>query len=101
MAHVTGGGIPGNLVRVLPDGRRAAIAVGSWPELPVYRALQTSGAVPEAEAYEVWNMGLGMLLVVKKDDADAIARALAQAGHAAFRVGSIEAGPREVRLTRA
>jgi len=49
----------------------------------------------------VWNMGLGMMLVVKKDDADAIARALAQGGHAAHRVGSIEAGPREVRLTRA
>ena len=101
MAHVTGGGIPGNLVRVLPEGTRASIAVGSWPELPLTRVLSDAGKVPEAEAFDVWNMGLGMLLVVQKDDADSIERALARAGHAAHRVGSIEAGPREVRLTRA
>ena len=101
MAHITGGGIPGNLARVLPEGTRAAIALGSWPELPLYRVLREAGQVSEAEAHDVWNMGLGMLLVVKKEDADPIARALAQAGQAAHRVGSIEAGPREVRLTRA
>ena len=100
MAHITGGGIPGNLVRVLPAGARATIAVGAWPELPIFRALSEAGAVSEAEAFDVWNMGLGLLLVVKKDDADAIACALTEGGHAAYRVGSIEAGSREVRLTR-
>ena len=100
MAHITGGGIPGNLVRVLPAGVRATITMGSWPELPIFRALREAGSVPEAEAFDVWNMGLGLLLVVKKDDADSTARALTQHGHAAYRVGSIEAGSREVRLTR-
>jgi len=100
MAHVTGGGIPGNLVRVLPEQARAILALGSWPDLPIYRVLRDAGGVSEAEAHDVWNMGLGMLLVVKKEDADSIARALSQGGHAAHRVGSIEAGPREVRLAR-
>ncbi|HKQ20088.1 MAG TPA: phosphoribosylformylglycinamidine cyclo-ligase [Candidatus Eisenbacteria bacterium] len=100
MAHITGGGIPGNLVRVLPAGVRATIAIGSWPELPIYHALREAGGVPEAEAFDVWNMGLGLLLIVKKGDADSIARALTEGGHAAYRVGSIEAGSREVRLAR-
>ena len=100
MAHITGGGIPGNLVRVLPAGVRATIAKGSWPELPIFHALREAGGVPEPEAFDVWNMGLGLLLIVKQGDADSIARALTEGGHAAYRVGSIEAGSREVRLTR-
>jgi phosphoribosylformylglycinamidine cyclo-ligase len=98
MAHVTGGGIPGNLVRVLPEGARAEIALGTWPVPHVFRTLCEAGEVTDAEAYEVWNMGIGMLLVVRGEDAPGIERALAQAGHRAFRVGKIEAGSREVRL---
>ncbi|HEX7077031.1 MAG TPA: phosphoribosylformylglycinamidine cyclo-ligase, partial [Candidatus Eisenbacteria bacterium] len=56
------------------------------------------GRVPAAEAYEVWNMGLGLLLAVKAADAGAIEGALARAGHRAYRAGSIVEGPREVRL---
>jgi phosphoribosylformylglycinamidine cyclo-ligase len=98
MAHVTGGGIPGNLVRILPEGVRAEIRLGSWSVPHVFRALAEAGGVPEAEAYEVWNMGLGLLLVVAADDAHAIEHALAREHRACRRVGSIAAGPREVRL---
>ena len=99
MAHITGGGIPGNLVRVLPAGLSAEVKVGSWPELPVFRFLRDAGRVSEAEAYEVWNMGLGMILVVKREDAPAVERALEQAGHPRYRVGAVTKGRHEVRLT--
>ena len=98
MAHITGGGIPGNLVRVLPDGMRAEVRRGSWPSLPLFRFLCEAGKVPDAEAHEVWNMGLGLLLVVRGADADRIERALGTAGHDFHRVGAIVAGNREVRL---
>jgi phosphoribosylformylglycinamidine cyclo-ligase len=98
MAHITGGGISGNLVRILPEGTSAEIRKGSWPVLPVFRTLVEAGRVPDAEAYEVWNMGLGLVLVVAAKDADAVERALARERHAFHRVGSIGAGPREVRL---
>jgi phosphoribosylformylglycinamidine cyclo-ligase len=98
MAHITGGGIPGNLVRILPEGTSAEIRKGSWPVPPIFRALVDAGRVPDAEAYEVWNMGLGLVLVVAAKDADAVERALARERHACHRVGSIGAGPREVRL---
>jgi len=99
MAHITGGGIPGNLVRVLPEGLRAEVKLGSWPVPEVFRFLCESGSVGEAEAHEVWNMGLGMILVVKREDLAPIERALAGAGHAFHRVGQVLPGTREVRLT--
>ena len=99
MAHITGGGIPGNLVRVLPDGVRAEVRTKSWPVPPLFRFLCEAGAVPAAEAYEVWNMGIGLLMVVRRNDAEAIERALTKAGHPAFRVGEAVAGAREVVLT--
>jgi len=99
MAHVTGGGIPGNLARILPEETRAEIRVGSWPVPTVFRALAEAGRVPDAEAHEVWNMGLGLLLVVAAQNADAVERSLARERHPVYRVGSIHPGPREVRLT--
>ena len=98
MAHVTGGGIAGNLVRVLPEKVRAEIRLGSWPIPPLFRFLQTSGSVSESEALDVWNMGVGYLLIVRRDDTDAIERALAAAGHGSHRVGEIASGEREVRF---
>lgn len=98
MAHITGGGIPGNLARVLPEGVRAEVARGSWPVPPLFRTLCDAGHVAEEESLEVWNMGIGMVLAVKKGDADAVERAIASAGHDVHRIGSIAAGPREVRI---
>jgi phosphoribosylformylglycinamidine cyclo-ligase len=100
LAHITGGGIPGNLVRVLPEGARAEIETGSWPVPDLFRVLQEAGDVPEREAYDVWNMGLGLLLVVRAGDADVVERALAAGGHAPRRVGSVASGARGVTLTR-
>jgi len=99
MAHITGGGIPGNLVRVLPEGVRAEVKLSSWPVPELFRYLRESGSVGEAEAYEVWNMGLGMILVVKREDAARVERALQDAGHPCHRVGQVLPGTRGVKLT--
>ena len=99
MAHITGGGIPGNLVRVLPPGVSAEVKLGSWPVPDIFRFLCEAGKVSEAEAYEVWNMGIGMILVVKRENAPEVERALAEARHAAYRIGQIQPGSREVKLT--
>jgi phosphoribosylformylglycinamidine cyclo-ligase len=98
MAHITGGGLPGNLVRILPDGVRAEVARGSWPVPQIFRTLCDAGKVSEEESLEVWNMGIGMVLVVPKGDADAVERSIASAGLGVYRIGSIAAGAREVRV---
>jgi phosphoribosylformylglycinamidine cyclo-ligase len=99
MAHITGGGIPGNLARVLPEGVRAEVKLRSWPELEIFALLREKGRVEETEAFDVWNMGLGMILVVKGDEAPRVERALAEARRPCYPVGAIVSGPREVRLT--
>jgi phosphoribosylformylglycinamidine cyclo-ligase len=98
MAHITGGGIPGNLVRVLPAGARAIVRLGTWPVPAEFEFLREAGRVPVSEAYEVWNMGIGMILVVRGSDAEAVARAIRAAGGECREIGAVEAGPREVRL---
>jgi phosphoribosylformylglycinamidine cyclo-ligase len=98
MAHITGGGLPGNLSRILPKGVSADVARGSWPVPALFRTLCDAGRVPEEEAMEVWNMGIGMVLVVRRADADAVERALAAAGHPAHRIGSVVPGDGDVRL---
>jgi len=99
IAHITGGGIPGNLVRVLPPGLSAEVKHGSWPVPDIFRFLCEAGKVSAAEAYEVWNMGLGMILVVGREDAAAVEGALAAEHHTCYRVGQVLPGAREVRFT--
>jgi len=69
MAHVTGGGLPDNLPRVLPPGVQAVIRQGRWPVPPIFRLIQQEGPVDEEEMYHVFNMGIGMVLVVHPDQA--------------------------------
>ena len=64
LAHITGGGIPGNLVRVLPDGLRGGRRGGSWPWPPLFRLLQEAGKVSTEEMRDVFNLGVGMIAVV-------------------------------------
>ena len=98
MAHITGGGIPGNLARTLPEGTAADIRKSSWPIPSIFRLLRDAGSVPDDEAYQVWNMGIGFLLVVKREDAERVEAALRDARHGVHRVGEIVAGTGEVRL---
>jgi phosphoribosylformylglycinamidine cyclo-ligase len=96
MAHVTGGGIAGNLVRVLPAGLRARVRADAWPRPAVFRWLMTAGRVPETDAREALNLGIGLVVVVPAERADEMARRLGGAGEAVWPLGEVSDGPRVV-----
>jgi len=91
LAHITGGGIPGNLPRVLPPGVGAAIDASSWDVPSVFRVLQQAGGVETDEMFRVFNMGVGMIAVVSPDRADGVVARLRTAGEAAWVLGEVEA----------
>jgi len=93
-AHITGGGITGNLPRVLPPGRRALIERESWPVPPIFGLIQKIGGVAQAEMDSTFNNGLGMILVVGNTQADGIIRKLKGIGEKAFVIGEIRQGAR-------
>ncbi len=86
MAHITGGGITDNLPRVLPEGARAIVRPGSWDVPPIFRWLQRSGNVPHEDMLRTFNMGIGLILVTARADADRVLGELARHGEAAARV---------------
>ena len=92
-AHITGGGIPGNLPRILPHGLEARIEP-SWPEPPVFRLLREIGNVPEDEMRRTFNLGIGMALVVSPKKMDKAAAILKQAKETFYRIGWIARGRR-------
>ncbi len=98
MAHITGGGLPGNLPRVLPEDCHAVIRRGSWPVPPVFETLQRGGKVVDDEMFRTFNMGLGYVIVVPPTDVDQAKRALSRAGERVFEVGEIMRGARSVEL---
>ncbi|WP_269749860.1 phosphoribosylformylglycinamidine cyclo-ligase [Roseococcus microcysteis] len=91
-AHITGGGLPGNLPRVLPEGVRAVLDAGAWTPPPVFPWLARAGGVAEAEMLRVFNCGIGMVIVVAAERADEAVARLNAAGETAQRIGTIEAG---------
>lgn len=98
MAHITGGGIPDNLLRPLPDGCRAIVRRGTWSEPPIFGLLQRLGNVPEDDMLRTFNVGIGFILVVPAQQADLVVARLEAAGERAYRVGEIVAGERSVQV---
>ena len=92
LAHVTGGGIAGNLSRVLPDGCRAEIDTSTWTPPPVFAGVARLGDVPPEDMFATFNMGLGFLAVVPAESVDPVVRAFAEAGHDAWEAGEIVPG---------
>ncbi|TXN39282.1 phosphoribosylformylglycinamidine cyclo-ligase [Methylobacterium sp. WL30] len=100
LAHITGGGFPDNLPRVLPDDVGITIDLDVVRPPPVFGWLAREGGVAEAEMLRTFNCGIGMVLVVAEDRAGAVIRALAEAGEAPVRLGAITArGPEPVAFT--
>jgi phosphoribosylformylglycinamidine cyclo-ligase len=91
-AHITGGGIVGNLPRVLPEGLGAVVRRDSWEEPRVFTEIMRLGAVDEAEMDRVFNRGIGMALVVDGGSVDAAVGALAAAGQHAVVIGEVAEG---------
>jgi phosphoribosylformylglycinamidine cyclo-ligase len=98
LAHITGGGLPGNLVRVLPEGCRAVIDTGVWRRPPVFNAVAAAGEITGSEMFRTFNMGIGFVVVAAAADAARIVDHLTASGHDAVAIGRIEAGERSVRL---
>ncbi len=93
--HITGGGFEGNVPRVLPEGVRARLDPTAWPRPAIFDWIQRRGELPEAEMLRVFNCGLGMVLVVRRDDAEEILDRLHGMGERAYRIGEVERKPAE------
>jgi phosphoribosylformylglycinamidine cyclo-ligase len=90
LAHITGGGLTGNVPRILPKKTRAVIRAASWPRAEVFQWLQRAGNVAEDEMHRVFNCGIGMVIVVAAADAKRATSALRAAGETVYQIGSIE-----------
>ena len=98
MAHITGGGLPGNVPRVLPKGLQAEIDKKSWPVPPIFPWLQKTGDVPTKEMWQVFNMGIGYVMIVAPHFANHITEMLEREGETVYRIGKIARGDGEVVL---
>jgi len=98
MAHITGGGFPGNVNRSLPANFDAVIDIDSWEIPPIFRFLRETGNLTEEELYRTFNMGIGMVLFVGKYEADGLTDSLRNSGETVYTIGHIEAGSQEVHL---
>jgi len=92
MAHITGGGIDGNLPRVFPRGVGAVIKEGSWPVHPIFGMMHKAGNVPDADMKKTFNMGIGYVLIVDEEDKERTIRILKKNGFGSYLIGNIESG---------
>jgi phosphoribosylformylglycinamidine cyclo-ligase len=95
LGHITGGGLPGNVPRNLPEGTKAVLDARRWPRHAIFDLIQREGEVPWDDMFLTFNMGLGLVVVVAPSDAAAAQAALAARGLASFLVGGIEKGAGE------
>lgn len=98
-AHITGGGLPGNVPRVLPAGLGVVLDAGSWRPPPIFGLIQRLGQVADAEMLRTFNMGVGLVMVLPPERVADCLAALAAAGHEAWRIGRVVAGTGEPRVT--
>lgn len=99
MAHITGGGLPGNVNRVLPDTLDARIAAASWEIPNLFRQLEHAGGVDRAEMYRTFNMGIGMVVITDEASVPAIEASVASVHIASYRLGRIVRGTGQVRIS--
>lgn len=89
VAHITGGGFIENIPRMIPDGLAAHINLGSWPVLPIFDVLEKAGEIDHMEMFNIFNMGIGMVLAVNAEDADRTMELLKSNGEAGYVLGNI------------
>ena len=97
IAHITGGGLSANVERILPDGCIAYIRNRTWEIPPIFPFLQEKGDVEEPEMYRVFNMGIGMVVIVAPDAVDAALESLNASGESTYRIGEVIAGKKGVQ----
>jgi phosphoribosylformylglycinamidine cyclo-ligase len=99
MAHITGGGLPGNLPRILPEGVRAGIRNGSWPVPKIFGLIERLGGVPRDDMKKTFNMGIGFIIIVDRTAAQDVINMLRKSGYRAYLIGNIEKGGKGVRYS--
>ena len=92
LAHITGGGFPGNIPRVLPPGLAARVRRDAWQVPPLFRLIQKAGSVSDQEMFCTFNMGIGMVVVVAPDDLHDVEHSLERRGESCFLLGSVVPG---------
>ncbi len=98
LAHITGGGFVDNIPRALPKNCDVIIRKGSWEMLPIFRLIQSQGGVPEDELYQVFNMGIGMTLIVAPDKVEAMLKFIRGQKQAAWQIGEVVKGKGAARI---
>ncbi len=98
VSHITGGGFIENVPRMLPDGLKAVIHKGTWDILPIFDILRDKGDIPEMDMYNTFNMGIGMIVAVDADKADAAVACLDAAGEKAYIIGELAEGSKDVEI---
>lgn len=98
LAHITGGGIPENLARVIPAGLEARVQRSTWQMPPEFYSVMRHGGIPEEEMYRTFNMGVGMVLIVAPEEATEVVERLQAEGEDAWVAGEVEHGGRQVTL---
>lgn len=101
LAHITGGGIEGNLIRVLPPSARAVIDLSLVRVLPIFSLIKSVGGVPEEDMRRSFNLGVGVIAVVAGKEVETTIAVLGDHGHTAYPIGRIEEGPRQVKFSGA
>jgi len=99
MAHITGGGIPGNLPRIFPEGISANLHTGAWPVPKIFRLIEEMGNVPKDDMRRTFNMGIGYVMFVPKGSAGEALSLLKKAGYRGFLIGNTVKGGNGVRYT--
>ena len=99
MAHITGGGIPGNLIRILPENCRATIDTRAWRPQPIFEFIQRLGNIGPKEMFKVFNMGIGWIMVASQKEMTKVEKKLSALKERVYRIGEIKSGKREVKLT--
>jgi len=100
IAHITGGGLPENVVRVLPEDLDARIDTSAWARPPLFNWLQEQGRIEESELLRTFNCGIGMVIAVRPDDVSTAREALEAAGETVLEIGSVTAGSGQVLIER-
>jgi phosphoribosylformylglycinamidine cyclo-ligase len=100
LAHITGGGIPGNLVRILPQNCTAVVDPGTWEWPPLFSILQQAGQISTQEMRDVFNLGVGLVAVLPPDAVSAVQAAATEDGVTTWVMGEIQRGSRTVRFAR-
>jgi len=92
LCHITGGGFPGNIPRVLPEGLGVRVRAASWTVPPVFRLIQRGGAVSDEEMFRTFNLGIGMVVMVAPEDLHDVEHSLERRGETSFVIGSVVRG---------